>query len=136
MNNVVALEPFREHLFIVTDGGVRLLGSRCTSCSALAFPRRRVCASCRSFDSAEDVELASHGTLYTYAIVRQAPQQFPVPYVIGYVDTDDGVRVFTRIQVDDPSTLRLGARMRADLGALGAGIDLRSTYTFTPADED
>ena len=43
----------------------RLLGSRCSACGEVFFPRRVVCAKCLSRDTAP-LELGPRGRLYTY----------------------------------------------------------------------
>jgi uncharacterized OB-fold protein len=133
MSTVGYTGNFRTDLFTVRDGEVRLLGSQCGVCQSLAFPKHAVCAVCLSADDPRVAELGPGGVLYTFAIVRQAPREFPTPYVIGYVDLDQGVRVFTQIVVPKPEELRLGARMRATLGPVSLDSDgaQRITYVFT-----
>jgi len=46
----------------------------------------------------EPVRLSARGTLYNYSEVHVAPKDFPTPYVIGFVDLEDGVRVFGQIE--------------------------------------
>lgn len=75
-----------------TSGGPAILGGRCAACGALAYPRPKVCATCLSDDVAEQA-LARHGTLYTWTVVHQSRPGWPAPYVLAYVDLDDGVRV-------------------------------------------
>lgn len=130
--------PFREGFF--EDGGqgaIKLLGGRCLQCSHISFPKKEVCPSCLGLGGQEDVSLGPFGTLYTFAVVRRAPTQFPTPYVIGYVDLDEGVRVFGRIQVEDPTRLRLHARMELISGVLDAPTDEpRGVYMFRPLSSD
>lgn len=77
------------------DGSVRLVGSRCESCGARAFPRRDVCVACCSIELVEDL-LGPNGTLYSWSMVHVAPDR-ATPYCIGYVDLDEGVRVLTTV---------------------------------------
>lgn len=111
---------------------VRLQGCSCAACGTVAFPPRKVCAACRSTD-VQHVLLGPGGTLYTYAIVRQAPRDFPTPYVIGYVDLDEGVRVFTRVIAEAERDLRLGLRVSLIAAPLRAGDpDGPLAYAFRP----
>ncbi len=130
--------PFRDGIFVDTGGEVRLLGSRCRACGAQAFPRRTVCARCLSDHDGEEVRLGPTGVLYTYAVVRQAPAEFPTPYVIGYVDLDEGVRVFTQVRTDHPERLGLGQRMRAVVAPMSPAPDGhgRVSYMFQPENEE
>lgn len=140
MTSPKAAVHFRTGLFREDGRSARLLASKCNVCGALAFPSRTVCAQCNGFDGQQIVELSEQGVLYAFAVVRQAPKQFPTPYVIGYIDTDDGVRVFTQITAADPSALRLGARMRSIVSVMAEPSDEgsgdRVTYTFEPVKED
>lgn len=133
--------PFKDGVFVTateTGGGPRLIGSRCGSCGALAFPRRMTCARCKEVGGQGEVRLGPSGSLYTYALVRQAPEQFPTPYLIGYVDFDEGVRVFTQIETDDPAALRLGQRMHLVIGELGHDAEGRPrlVYRFRPESKE
>jgi uncharacterized OB-fold protein len=132
------LRPFRDGLFVGEVGrldGQRLIGGRCRSCALATFPKCRTCPRCRKFEEQDEVLLGPGGRLYTYAVVLQAPAQFPTPYVIGYVDLDEGVRVFTQIEVDDAADLRLGQRMELTLGEMLAGPSQspRLVYRFRSA---
>lgn len=85
--------PFRpEVLELMDGGGGRLIGSRCPACGAHFFPVRDVCSGCLGQDM-ERVALSSRGSLYTYTVVRQSVPGFSVPYLLGYVDLPEGVRV-------------------------------------------
>ncbi len=130
--------PFREGLFTVGEGtgGVpRLIGSRCLSCGILSFPKRVTCARCGDTNEQEEALLGPLGHIYTFAVVRRAPEAFPTPYVIGYVDLDEGVRVFTQFVTHDADSLRLGMRVELALGDLGdATTATHSTYKFRPVD--
>jgi uncharacterized OB-fold protein len=116
---------------------IHLQGSKCGHCGALAFPPRTVCANCRRTGQ-EPIPLGSTGRLYTYAIVRQAPQGFPTPYVIGYVDLDEGVRVFTRVLTEPGQELRLSMPMSLTTVTLSDGAAAGSVvaYAFRPATKD
>ena len=85
--------PWEEH-----EGSTYLVGMRCSACRTKAFPARMVCSKCGAESGLEPVRLSSRGTLYTYSEVHVAPKDFPTPYVIGYVDLEDGVRVFGQVE--------------------------------------
>jgi uncharacterized protein len=136
MSHPASPSPFRQDALEIESDQVHLRGSRCPACGAVAFPPRRVCASCLA-TSLTPVRLGQAGRLYTYAIVRQAPKAFPTPYIIGYVDLDEGVRVFTQVVTDSVQNLQLGTRM------ILTSIPLRSddavghtvAYAFRPEGE-
>lgn len=123
-----------ELIRIDAKGQPRLTGGKCKSCGALNFPKRHVCAECLGVEI-EDTDLASEGTLYSYSVVHQAPKGWDLPYVIGYVDLTDGIRVLAHIE-GAPDTLRMDGKMRLGVGRVGSdegGKEIMS-YVFKPAE--
>lgn len=114
---------FRED----SSGSIRLVGTRCGQCQALAFPARAVCASCGRRNLAR-IDLGPYGTLYTFAVIHQAPAPFATPYAIGYVDLDEGVRVFTQLEEFD--SLVLGQRMELIVGRLYSDSDGTAIFAY------
>jgi uncharacterized OB-fold protein len=92
------------------DGNGHLVGGRCPGCGAFYFPARSVCSRCLCGD-VERVPLCSSGTLYTYTVIHQSLPQFETPYVLGYVDLDDNVRVAGQIVDVEADALQLGMRL-------------------------
>ena len=45
----------------------------------------------------EKVKLGPYASLETYAVMQVGPPAFPPPYIIGYVRTKEGARIFTLI---------------------------------------
>jgi benzoylsuccinyl-CoA thiolase BbsA subunit len=76
---------------------LHLQGMSCSQCGTKAFPLREVCSACGS-DQVGPVELAATGKLYSFSEVHVAPKGFAVPYVVAYVDLDDGVRLFGQVE--------------------------------------
>jgi uncharacterized OB-fold protein len=61
-------------------------------------------------------EAAGTGTIYTFTVIRQHGHPYfrgRVPYVVAYVDLDEGVRILTEI-VAAPETVRIGQRVTVD----------------------
>ena len=74
------------------------------------------------------VELAigRRGTLYTYTVIHQLPQGYDAPFAVGYVDLDDGVRVFAHIE-NTAESLQIGSELELTSAELrkddeGAGL--------------
>jgi uncharacterized protein len=99
----------------VEGGAVRLRGSRCMACGSMAFPPHLRCAACGAESGQETVALSPIGTLYTFSEIHVAPAGFAVPYVVGYVDLPEGVRLFGQIEAH-PSELTIGQRLAVTLG--------------------
>jgi uncharacterized OB-fold protein len=80
--------------------GPRLIGARCGACGTAWFPRRPICPSCAAPEP-ERLLLGPSGTLYSWSTVHVSSSR-PVPYTLGYVDLDEGVRVLATITTDKP----------------------------------
>jgi uncharacterized OB-fold protein len=114
------------------QGRPQLTAGRCSACGARSFPKAPVCASCLSEDIADEA-LSREGKLYAFSVVHQAPKGWRVPYVLGYVDLPEDVRVLAHIAAA-PDRLRADMPVRLSVGEVGtdaSGAPL-STYTFTP----
>lgn len=70
--------------------------TRCTSCARRSFPPKPICPHCWN-DRVDWEEIATRGTLYSWTRVHAGPAIFDadLPYAIGVVDLDVGVRLAT-----------------------------------------
>ena len=75
--------------------------TRCEDCSRLTFPPKPFCPHCWSKRIAW-VPLSGRGKLYAQTVVHAAPLVFQgeVPYRVGVVDLDEGLRIATRVLAD------------------------------------
>ena len=92
----------------------RLTYQVCRACSGVVFYPRAHCTHCTSTDL-EWRDSAGSGTIYTYSIVRD--NRVPgfaelVPYVVAYVDVDEGFRMLTRIVGVDVDAVHVGDRVQ------------------------
>ena len=115
-----------------SDGSVRLVGGRCGNCGTLFFPATHVCPECMS-EAVAAADLASDGTLYSWSVVHVAPKGSNTPYIPGYVDLSDGVRVFAHITDTDASALKMDMAVSLTTAVLGddEGVPVES-YAFSP----
>jgi uncharacterized protein len=97
------------------DGSVRLLGSKCVRCGAVAFPPHGMCPGCGAEHGQDEVELSPVGTLYTFSEIHVAPKGFATPYAVGYVDLPEGVRLFGQIE-GRAADLKVGQPVAVMLG--------------------
>lgn len=129
-------QPFLagDALRIAADGSPHLIGTVCRSCDTKVFPPVPVCPECLSEDVAE-AELSDTGTLYSWSVVHVAPRSWTVPYVAGYVDLPDGVRVFAHVVGCDPDALEMDMKVKLTTAVLGTGEEGEpvESYAFTPA---
>lgn len=115
-----------------SDGTPRLVGTVCGACSTKVFPPAPVCPECMSEDVSE-TDLSTDGSLYSWSVVHVAPANWKSPYIAGYVDLADGVRVFAHVTGADPATLTMDMPVKLTMAVLGDddGVPVES-YAFTP----
>ena len=108
---------FLENAWTCSGDAIRLLGSLCGNCGHRFFPEKPMCSNCGQEDSITRVELSSLGSLYTFTVVHVAPRGFQIPYAVGFIDLDDGVRVFA--QIEEPAeSLAIGQRVSPVSGTI------------------
>jgi len=116
------------------DGGPRLVGSECGECGQRVFPPTEVCPECMG-EAMRPLALSRAGTLYSFSVVHAAPKGWTLPFIAGYVDLPEGVRVFAHIVEAEPRGLALDSPVELCVAALGAdeeGTALRG-FAFRPA---
>jgi uncharacterized OB-fold protein len=109
-----------------------LLAQKCNQCGQLRFPPGLVCPNCLSTDHTW-TQLSGKGEVYTFSLVRAPlrPEfQDAVPYVLGVVQLDEGVRMVTNIVGCPPEDVRIGMRVEVTFDDVTAEITLPK---FKPA---
>jgi uncharacterized OB-fold protein len=136
--------PIAEGLFTGPTTAPQLIGSRCTACGVITFPRQPSCPRCASLDVEERL-LARRGTLWSWTIQCFPPKSPPYvavdpdkfePYGVGYVELPGEVRVEARLTEADPDRLAIGMPMELVLipapSAEATGV---VTFAFRPLDD-
>jgi len=83
---------------------------RCRDCSTKRFYPRAVCPVCLS-SATEWVRSSGRGTVYSFTVTHQ--NQAPgfreeVPYVLAYVELEEGPRLMTNVVGCAPDAVRIG----------------------------
>lgn len=131
----MAQVPVEEGLF--TDGadGPRLRAARCGGCEELHFPAGDTCPFCGG-QACRPEEIGAHGTLHVGTIVRNPPPGYagPVPYGFGLVDTSEGLRVVSALEITEESELTPGRALRLVLRNVGCDEDGndRMAWSYSP----
>ena len=93
----------------------RLEAGKCKKCSKIVFPKRLICPECghREF---EQVRLNRQGKLITYTIIHVAPSKFSdqVPYAVGIVELNDGVKLMSQITDFNLNELKTGIPVKIE----------------------
>jgi uncharacterized OB-fold protein len=77
---------------------------RCGACGRHVFYPRALCPHCGA-DSPEWVVAAGRGSVYSFTIVHRTSEEFrsEVPFTVGLVELDEGVRMMARLDVAEPA---------------------------------
>lgn len=134
----MATVPVHDGLFEADDdGGITLLGGRCTTCARPHFPRLDTCPLCGAA-ATEPTRLSRTGTVWGWTTVTAAPPGYegPVPFGFGVVELPEGLRVVTRLTVTDPAALTFGDAMTlvTDVVATDAEGNDVVTWAFAPTE--
>lgn len=138
----MATKLVAEHLFDVVDGAAVLIGGKCRTCGAVAFPKPGGCARCTG-EEIDEHRLATEGELWTFTIQAfplkspyNGPKEF-APFGVGYADLGGEVLVEGRLTVNDPAQLSIGMPLRVvpevyTTDGDGTGI---VTFAFAPQED-
>jgi uncharacterized protein len=104
----------------------RLVVPSCTSCSALQWPPRPVCRVCRA-ESFCWGPISPRGTLHTWLVASRAFHpgfKNDIPYIVGVVELEDGVRMLGRLVDVESSALSLGRPFEATFDQVSDEVTL------------
>jgi uncharacterized OB-fold protein len=82
----------------------------CASCSTIRFYPRALCPSCLSAKT-EYLRASGRGTVYTFTVTYQnqaAGFRDELPYVMAYVELDEGPRILTNVVKTPPDAVTIG----------------------------
>ncbi len=93
----------------------RLEAGKCTSCDAVYFPPRRVCAKCKGREF-KTVTLPDEGKVVTYTVIRTPPADYSdqAPYAVAIVELADGTRMTTQLVDCDLEAIEIGMPVRVE----------------------
>jgi uncharacterized protein len=109
----------------------RLLLPRCQSCGHHVWYPRAHCTACHSSDL-DWVELSGRGRIYSFSVVHRARGEWAdhVPYVVAYVELDEGPRLLTNLVTDEPDALEIDQRVEVAFHRAPSG---GAVIRFVPA---
>jgi uncharacterized OB-fold protein len=112
-------------------GRHELVLQRCKSCGAVQHRPRAQCAKC--LGAIEHFVASGRGTVYTFTVTEQnqaPPFRDAVPYVLAYVELEEGPRVLTNVVGCAPDEVRIGLPVRAEFRT---AADAFGVPVFRPA---
>ena len=131
--------PVFDGLWETINDETYLVGSYCTFCKEVFFPRKKngFCSHCQH-ETLEDKRLSREGKITTFTVVHQQPAggfyKGPVPFAYGIVQLPEGVNVQTLLTGCDFDKIRVGVQARLLIEQLyeqenGSEV---ITYKFSP----
>lgn len=132
--------PCREGLWSVPlskDEKPHLIGSKCPKCGEIVFPGNPVCVNCQN-ETMEDIQLSRKGKIWSFSTVMLRPPNWyegPVPFDLGYVELEDGVRVWSRLLGAEAGTFKIGQEVELDIDVLQVDKEGNEVlgFCFVPA---
>jgi uncharacterized OB-fold protein len=95
----------------------KLVMQRCKDCKAWVWTPRPACNECGS-EKVEWTPMSGKGEVYSFTVIRQiagraasAAFQNDIPYVVAWVDLDEGPRMITNIIGCSVEDVRLGMKV-------------------------
>jgi len=131
--------PVKDGLFLIPsdpDEKPKLMASKCPRCGAVAFPKRVRCQNCQA-EEGKTIYLKARGKLYTFTSVLNRPPMFyrgEVPYLLGYVQLPEGIRIRTLLANCALEDLTVGMDMELLIDKLHDDEEGNEvvTYKFQP----
>ncbi|MEM0217738.1 MAG: Zn-ribbon domain-containing OB-fold protein [Candidatus Nezhaarchaeales archaeon] len=114
----------------------RLIGNKCSTCNKIFFPPRLVCPYCGSVKLSES-KLPERGKLVDYTVVYSAPECYEavIPYVVGLVELENGVKIVAPITDVDVNEVEEGMEVELTIRRLPEQLEggmICYTYKFRP----
>jgi uncharacterized OB-fold protein len=116
--------PETEPFWTATAEG-KLVLPQCGECASIIWYPKGICTECGSLDIGW-IEASGEGAVYTFTVSRQGIGAYREagPFVLAYVDLDEGPRVMTNIVGCAPDSVQIGLRVRAVFDDTGQGSAL------------
>lgn len=107
-----------------------LLLRRCPDCKTVYHYPRTLCPNCLN-DDTEWIEASGNGVVYSYTVIRQTRGEYSdsTPYILAYVELEEGPRIMTNIVSCDPDDVTVGQKVTVIFDDVDEDVAL---YRFTP----
>ncbi|MEX2555142.1 MAG: Zn-ribbon domain-containing OB-fold protein [Actinomycetota bacterium] len=118
--------------FWEATGEQRLRLQRCSECAAVVWYPRGICPDCSS-SNLDWFEASGRGLVYSFTINHRGtgPYEGIGPYILAYVELEEGPRMLTNIVDCDSEKLRIGQLVEVRFADTGTGTAL---VRFTPVE--
>jgi len=106
------------------EGRIEL--AKCNQCGFIPWYPRLMCPDCQSTDMSW-VTMSGNGTVYSFSVTRAGGGRAwreHLPFVLAYVELDEGPIMMTNIVDCDPDTVEVGMPVTAVFDDTGEGSSL------------
>ena len=103
-----------------------LILQKCRACSTLRYTPRALCPACLSAET-DYVRSSGRGRVYTFTVTvqNQAPGfREELPYVLAYVELDDGPRILSNVVGIPPEEVSVGMPVAVEFEDVAEGLSL------------
>lgn len=103
-----------------------LMIQKCNGCGSYQHPPRGFCGECYKMDIAWQ-KSTGKGTVWTYTVTyrNQDPGfRHLVPYVMAYVELEEGIKMMTNIVDCDPESVRIGMPVEVTFDDVNENISI------------
>lgn len=110
--------PIQEGLFYQPQSPQEkpyLIGSKCTLCGYVSFPKLMVCPRCVKKDTMKEIHLSGKGKIDTFSTCYAALPGFKAPSIQSYINLTEGARIWSLITGTEPSGEALKMGMDVEL---------------------
>ena len=135
--------PVQEDLFYQPQSPEEkpyLIGSKCTICGYISFPKLMVCPRCVKKDTMKEVHLSGKGKIDTFSTCYAALPGFQAPSIQGYIILEEGARIWSLITGTEPSdeALKFGMDVELVIAKVREDADGNEimSYQFRPVKAD
>jgi uncharacterized protein len=103
----------------------RLMLTKCPTCDRIIWYPKAICVDCGGVET-EWIEASGRGTIYSYSVTHRPNFRYKTagPYVLAYVELEEGPRMLTNIVVADPASLYVGQSVTVVFHGTGQGTAL------------
>jgi uncharacterized OB-fold protein len=135
--------PVQEGLFYQPQSPEEkpyLIGAKCQVCGYVSFPKLMVCPRCVKPDTMKEVHLSGKGKIDMFSTCFAALPGFKAPSIQGYINLEEGGRIWSLITGAEPSdeALKIGMDVELVIGKVredSEGNEIMS-YQFRPIKTD
>jgi uncharacterized OB-fold protein len=129
-------EPFTIEQFYKFLQQGKLMAGKCQKCGKIHLPPRLLCDNCFSQDF-QWLQVSGKGKLLTYTVIHVAPQQFQnlIPYSVGIVELESGLKIPGMLQSITQEKLKIGVELTLDFDSCSTAQQWPQwpRYCFKPA---